>query len=147
MITAILKGDTEVILKHVYGHVGVGPIGANYEMIRGIGAATDGGRRRVIAMGDFNVKPEILEASGLLESVGLTLIRSDNVDITCASGEGVMLDYALVTTSFVSAIVSLKADTTVPWGPHYGLRIRFKMDTADIRVREEVRPVVFEKAV
>ena len=53
MITAILRGDTEVILKHVYGHVGVGLVGANYEMIRDIGAATDGGRRFVIAMGDY----------------------------------------------------------------------------------------------
>ena len=82
-----------------------------------------------------------------MEALGLTLIRPDNVDITCTSGEGAMLDYALVTTSFVSAIVILKADNTVPWGPHYGLRIRFKMDTADIRVPEVVRPVVFEKAV
>ena len=62
MITAVLKGDTEVILKHVYCHVGVGLTGANYEIIRDIGAATNGGRRFVIAMGDFNIRPEILEA-------------------------------------------------------------------------------------
>ena len=40
-----------------------------------------------------------------------------------------MLDYALVTTNFMGAIVSLKADTTIPWRPHYGMRICFKMDT------------------
>jgi len=147
MISAILRGDTEVILQHVYGHVGVGLVGGNYEMIRDIGAATDGGRRFVIAMGDYNIKPEILEASGLLEAFGLTLIRPDNVDITCTSGEGAMLDYALATTNFVSAVVSLKADTTIPWGPHYGLRIRFKTDTSAIRIPEIVRPVVFDKAV
>ena len=131
----------------MYGHVGIGLQGANYEMIRDIAAATDGGRRFVIAMGEFNIKPEMLEASGLLEALGLTLIRPDNVSITCTSGEGAMLDYALVTTSFVNAIVSLKADTTVPWGPHYGLRIRFKMDTSEIRIPEIVRPVVFDKAL
>ena len=64
-------------------------------------------------MGDFNIKPEVLEASGLLETYGLTLVKPDNVDITCTSGDGAMLDYALVATNFMGAIVSPKADTTI----------------------------------
>ena len=84
-------------------------------MIRNIAASTNGGKRFVIAMGDYNIRPEILEASGLLEAYGLTLVKPDNVDITCTSGDGAILDYALVTTNFLGAIVSLKADTTVPW--------------------------------
>ena len=145
-ISCVLKGDTDIVLKHIYGQVGIGLKGANYEMIRSIAAATNGGRRFVIAMGDYNIKPEILEASGLLEAYGLTIVKPDNVDITCTCGEGSMIDYALVTTNFLGAIVSLKADTTVPWRGHYGLRIRFKMDTEAVKVPEIVRPLAFPKA-
>ena len=64
-------------------------------------------KRLVIAIGDFNMKPEVLEASGMLDAMGLTLIRPDNANATCASGAGAMLDYALATSSFASVIVSL----------------------------------------
>ena len=57
-----------------------------------------------------------------------------------------MLDYALVTTNFLGAIVSLKADTSIPWRPHYGLRIRFKMDTEAVQIPEVVRPLAFKQA-
>ena len=62
----------------------------------------------------------------------LRLIRLDNLGITCTSGEGAMLDDALVITHFVGTVISLQADTTVVWGPHYGLRMRVRTDTAAV---------------
>ena len=57
-ISAIMKAESEVVLIHVYGHVGMGIKDANFEMLLEIAAATDGGM--VIAMGDFNIKAEEL---------------------------------------------------------------------------------------
>jgi len=143
----VQKGDTEIVFIHMYGHVGLGLTGANIEMVQQIGRATDGGRRFVIAVGDTNVTAEALEASGLLEEAGLTLIRPNNVNMTCTSGKGSMIDYALVTTSFAAAIVSVEAVTEVPWGPHFGLRVKYRTNTSDIMVPEIVRPMDVAKAV
>lgn len=145
-IRAIVKTETDVILMHVYGNVGMGIKDANFEMLLDIASATDGGRRMVIAMGDHNMKAEELEASGILKAMGLTLIKADNTDMTCTSGNGSCIDYALVTSGFVDAIVDLKAVKAVPWGPHYGLRIRFKTDIKSMAIPEIVRPKPIEEA-
>ena len=57
-IRAVLKADTDIILMHVYGVVGLGIKDANFEMLLDIAAATDRGRRMVIAMGDYNIRAE-----------------------------------------------------------------------------------------
>ena len=72
LIRTIVKTEAEAILVQVYGHVGMGIKDANFEMLLEIAAATDGGRRMVIAMGDYNIKADELEASGILRALGLT---------------------------------------------------------------------------
>ena len=116
-------------------------------MLSDIAAATDGGRKMVIAMGDYNIRADELEASGILKALGLTLIRADNTDITCTSGKGSCIDYALVTSGFTDAIVDLKAVKAVPWGPHFGLRIRFRTNMKNMTVPEIVRPKPIDEAV
>ena len=116
-------------------------------MLLDIAAATDGGRRMVIAMGDFNIRAEELEASGILKALGLTLIKADNESKTCTSGKGSCIDYALVTSGFTEAIVDMKAEKVVPWGPHYGLRIRFRTNLKNLTIPEIKRPMPIEEAV
>ena len=101
----------------------------------------------VVPMGDFNIKAEELEVSGLLRSLGLTLIRPENSKNTCTSGKGLCVDYALVTTGYVETVISVKVVKAVPWGPHYGLRIRVKTRITSLTVREIVRPRPIEEAV
>ena len=98
LIRTIVKAEAEAILMHVYGHVGMGIKDANFEMLQEIAAATDGGRRMVIAMGDYNIKADELEASGILRALGLTLVKAENIVKTCTSGKGSCIDDALVTT-------------------------------------------------
>lgn len=76
LIKAVVKAEAEVVLMHVYGHVGMGIEDANFEMLFEIASATYGGRRMVIAMGDYNIKADELEASGILRSLGLTLAKA-----------------------------------------------------------------------
>lgn len=147
LIKTIVKAEVEVILMHVYGNVGMGIKDANFEMLVEIAAVADGGRRMAIAMGNYNIKAEELEASGILRALGLTLVEAENTDKTCTSGKGSCIDYALVTTRFVDAIVDMKAVKAVPWGPHYGRRIRFRTDIKSMTVPEIVRPKPIEEAV
>ena len=56
LIRTIVNAESEVILMHVYGNVGMGIKDANFEILLEIAVATDGGRRMVIAMGDYNIK-------------------------------------------------------------------------------------------
>ena len=100
-IRVTLKADTDIILVHIYGTVGLGIKGANFEMLLDIAAATDGGRRMVIAMGACNIRAEELEASGILKALGLTLVKADNVSKTCTRGKGSCIDYTLVTSGFI----------------------------------------------
>ena len=146
-IGAIMKADTEVILMHVYGNVGMGIKDANCEMPLEITAATDGGRRMVIAMGDYSINADELEASGILRAFGLTLVKAENTEKTCTSGKGSCIDYALVTSGFTEAIVDMKAEKVVPWGPHYGLRIRFRTNLKNLTIPEIKRPMPIEEAV
>ena len=77
---------------------------ANFEMILKIAAATDGGRRLVIAMGDLNIIAEELEAVGILAPPGLTLIRPEGTASVRTIGKGSLTDYVLVTTRLVAAV-------------------------------------------
>ena len=92
-------------------------------------------------MGDFNIPAETLEGSGILDAMNLTLIRVGDGMNTCSMGSGSQIDYALVTSAFVPAIVSVNAVRTVPWCPHCGLRATFRTNTAQIRVPEIVSPL------
>ena len=58
-----------------------------------------------------------------------------------------MIDYVLATTSYAAAIISVEAVADVPWGPHFGIRVKYRTNTADIKVPEIVRPMSIAKAV
>ena len=111
----MLKGDTEVVCMSVYGHVGLGLKGATFGLLRIIAAATDGGRRFVIAFGDLNINVDDLEALGMLDALGLSVARPANCDVASTMGKGSLIDYALVTTRFAAAIDSFEAVKTAPW--------------------------------
>ena len=61
--------------------------------------------------------------------------------------KGSCIDYALATSGFTEAIVDMKAVKVVPWGPHYGLRIRFRTNLKSLTIPEIVRPMPIEEAV
>ena len=75
-----------------------------------------------------------------MRSFGLTLFRPENLANTCTSGKGSCIDYALVTTGYTDAIVDINAVKAVPWGPHYGLRTKFRTNIKSMIVPEIVRP-------
>ena len=58
------------------------------------------------------MKAEVFEASGLLEALGLTLIRPRNTNVVCAMCKGSTIDYALVTSTFAATVKEVEAVKT-----------------------------------
>ena len=85
-------------MANVYCQCGTGIKDLNVNVLRGISEATDSGHRFVIASGDWNITADELEASGILEGLGLELVRPSNGDVTCtASKKGTLIDYVIIT--------------------------------------------------
>ena len=79
-----IKGDTELCVGHPYQDVELGLEEGNLERVGEIGRMTDGGRRFVVAPGDYNVPADVMERSGILKEMGLVLIRVDGDAPTCS---------------------------------------------------------------
>ena len=71
-------------------------------------------------IGDFNMTPRELAATGMLAKIGAEIVIPSNVTSTCRSGR--MLDYVVISTNFRGALVSLTADMKCPWRAHKGLK-------------------------
>ena len=89
-----LKGWASTILvANAYRQRGTGIRDLTANALRGIADAVDNGRRLFIASGDWNISSDDLEASGVLEGLGLEIVRPTNGDYTCmASKKGTLID-------------------------------------------------------
>ena len=86
------------MLANVYCQCCTGINDLNVNVLRGISDATDSGHRFFIASGDCNITADELEASGILEGLGLELVRPSNGDVACtASKRGALIDYVIIT--------------------------------------------------
>ena len=89
------------------------------EALRCISDATDGGRKIVIGSG------EALEASGILDVIGLEIVIPTKSKCTRASGTsgGSPIDYAVIAKGLGGIIATCEAVRHVPCAPHSGIRI------------------------
>lgn len=79
---------------NVYCQCGTGVKDINLDYLRAIVEASEGGRRCVLAFGDWNLTPEALEASGILDGLGLKIVTPTNSSTTCtAARQGSLIDY------------------------------------------------------
>ena len=67
--------------------------GGNLEALRTLSEATGGGREIVIGSGDVTIDADELEASGILDALGLEIVRPSNPSYACTLGRGSLIDY------------------------------------------------------
>ena len=92
-------------MANVYCQCGTGVKDVDLDYLRAIAEASDGGRRCGLAFGDWNLTPEELEASGVLDWLGLEIVRPTNSTISCTAGrQGSLIDYVIVTQGYRSII-------------------------------------------
>lgn len=73
-------------MANVYCQCGTWVKDVYLDYLRAIVEASDGGRRCALAFGNWNLTPEELEAFGVLEGLGLEIVRPTNSTISCNAG-------------------------------------------------------------
>ena len=132
----------------MYCQCGTGIRDLNGNVLRGIADATDDGRRLAIASGDWNITADDLEASGVLEGLGLEIVRPTNGEHTCtASKKGTLIDYVIITQGFRSFIGSCEVVREVPCGTDLGVRTTLVPNPADIEAQTLRKPKSLENTI
>ena len=76
----------------------------------------------VIIVGDWQMTAQELAGFGLIEKAGLAIVAPTDVDATCSSGSGRIIDLCVVSANLVPHL-HLDSELKVPWKPHTGLRL------------------------
>ena len=88
-----------------------------------------------VALADWNCTPDELAAANWDFHLDADILRPHTCDSTCVSGQGRLLDYALVSKSARGLVDSLQVVNEVPWSPHAGLRLRLCKHPRSICIR------------
>ena len=84
--------------------------------------------------GDWNCTPAQMLECNFTKFLGGTIVVPSNVDYTCSSGEGAMIDFVICSSCLMNA-VEVTADVNGPWKPHFGLHIVLHREG----IKEEIR--------
>ena len=74
-------------------------------------------------LADWNMDPATLQGSGWVEGVGGQICLPQGADVTCTSGAGRRIDFAVLSRAAARQAELLEVVHEVPWGPHFGLRL------------------------
>ena len=134
-----LKG-LAVDLGVVYLEASTGLAAGNLQRLEGIRKHVATRGRPFVLIGDFNVPPEVMEASDWIKEMKAVAIRPEGVTATCTSGKGDMLDYVVVSRC-LQAAVRLRPAAYSPWKPHIGLLLLIWGDPQHRRQRCLISPM------
>ena len=84
-----------IVIAFVYMEHSIGPTGSNLCKLHKLHGLTDGGRRKLLVVGDINMSPDVLNQSGILELLGLMIITAGDVNTCKTSSGSSLLDYIL----------------------------------------------------
>jgi hypothetical protein len=118
--------NLDFLIGAVYLESGVGTTGGNNpERLEALASHLGTMKIPFILGGDWNATPqEMVAFATFIKGV---IITPGNVEMTCTSGAGRMLDYVIVSNS-LACQVEVAADLDSPWAPHCGLRIKLQKD-------------------
>ena len=129
-----------IVIAFAYFDHSIGMTGANLSKFQTICQIRDRGKRKLIVAADFNMTPQRMQESGLLEEAGLTIITAGD-DSTCKTSTGwSQIDYLLVDTNIVSLISEVKLVMDKPWNTHAGIEFDINCRPATISTTQLVKP-------
>ena len=99
-------------------------------------------------MRKVNNTPEKLFQVGILDSLGLVVLRLDGHEgISCTTGKGSLIDYALRTKGYEVIVESFEIVYDVPCRPHCGVRLYLQQDFVNMMVDQITRPKGYEMCI
>ena len=97
--------------------------------------------KMLVAAADWNMTPEQLQSTGILEAAGLDVVVPEDVDQTCTSGR--LLDYFLVSRALRPAILSCRS-LPVRWRRHCGILLEMNTDLKEFPYMAVQKPRLFD---
>ena len=125
------KGLTYLLLI-LYMVSGIGPSGANVRRMQSIAGLIGILGIPFILIGDWNMTPQQLFNSGFTNLIKGSIMVPEDADYICRSGR--LLDYAVVSRSFVAAIASVKTSKDTPWHSHRGVVVEVHLRPRRIHI-------------
>ena len=113
--------------------------GDYHQMAAAIARMTRHGKVPFVLLADFNASPDEVREEGWLNELDAEVILPQ-ASITCHQGAGSLIDFGVASKCLAPYILSFLVDTSVPWGPHDGLRLRLGRDPRAVMVRALTRP-------
>ena len=127
------------VLAFVHFDHSIGLTGINLGKLRRMHELTDGGRRKLVAVGDFNMDPSSITQSGILDSMGLRVVTAGSEN-TCKTASGSsLLDYIICDMDIAHLIGDLSLEIG-PWNPHSSLRFSINRRCEHIRTLQLKKP-------
>ena len=90
--------------------------------------------------GDFNNTPSELENTPWLKLLGGSVVVPQNVNHTCSSSSGRLIDYLIIPQTFRPLLKAVRPEHDVPWAPHIGIVVELRARPATITVRKPMLP-------
>ena len=133
-----------IMLAVVYLDSGIGITGNNSTKLARIGAWLRTLKVPWAILGDWNASPDELVSSGWTELVRGQPVVPLGLTVTCTSGRGALLDYAVVSNSMLPLIKSCEGRMDTPWSPHVGIQLRLHANPRTVSVRKLLLPKTLE---
>eukprot|EP00969_Alexandrium_andersonii_P366159 15467835-Alexandrium_andersonii.AAC.1 len=132
------------VLVVLYLTSGLGVAGANVDKLSQVGAFLGRLRLPFIVIGDWNLAPRALVDSSWPDRVGGIVVTPTDVDKTCLSKGGSLIDYMVVHPHLLGAVNRFERADPSPWAPHVALGVEFNLAPVPVLVRSLWSPKPFK---
>jgi len=129
----------DLVLVSLYMDDGLGASGANIDRLNSLATFLLQLKVPYIVLGDWNMEPPELHLVRWPQYIRGTVVQPRGVAITCTTGKGRLLDYAVVSSS-LAPYFSLEPDMDSPWAPHQGLVGNLSLKFKTSMLRKQVTP-------
>ena len=132
-----------LVIFAVYLTHSIGAAGVNLQKLNQLVQACGQLDGPILMVGDWNLEPHELASSGVFDALPASKRLSPLVppaEFTCTSGQGRVIDFAMVNQQARAILSGIEIDKSCPWKTHAGIAMQISCTPAVVMVRALVRP-------
>ena len=96
--------------------------GPNLSRLNALGGLVSSLQDAWLWFADWNVEPEVLEATGWLQAIGAQVLTASDVSTTSKAGD-TMYDFVVASRGALQAVAYLRWEARATWRAHKGLEV------------------------